>query len=81
MTPEEAANFYETDEDAGVLFAKYDAAPKGITACPTKLLPATQTYPPNYIAYSSAGLYGDLRRGLLPEDSAARANAQQAMQG
>lgn len=82
MTPEEAANFYEDDEDPEALFAKYDAAPKGITIRPTKpLLPATQTYPENYIAYSAAGLYGDLRRGLLPESSAARSNAQQAMQG
>ena len=81
MTPEEAANFYEADEDAELLFAKYDAAPKGLTARPIQ--PATQTYPPNYIVYSYSvgGLYGDLRRGLLPQDSAAGANAQQAMQG
>ncbi len=26
MTPEEAANFYEDDEDPDELFAKYDAA-------------------------------------------------------
>ena len=79
MTPEEAANFYEDDEDPEVLFAKFDAAPKGITARPTTLVPATQASPPNYISY--AGLYGDLRRGMLPESAAAGSNAQQAMQG
>ena len=81
MTPEEAANFYEADEDAEALFAKYDAAPKGITARPSTLGPASQeNYGPNFIRYT-AGMYGDLRRGLLPETSAARSNAQQAMQG
>lgn len=79
MTPEQAGNFYESDEDPAALFAKFDAAPKGITAEPRKLVPATQMQPSNYIGY--AGLYGDLRRGLFPEASAARSNAQQAMQG
>lgn len=81
MTPEEAANFYEADEDPEDLFAKYDAAPKGITVQPATLIPATQSQPSNYIAYSAVGLYADLRRGLLPETSAARSNDQQAMQG
>jgi hypothetical protein len=80
MTPEEAANFYEDDEDAEALFAKFDAAPKGITARPTTLVPVTQADPPNYIAVA-AGLYGDLRRGLLPESAAVGSNDQQAMQG
>jgi hypothetical protein len=80
MTPEEAADFYETDEDPEILFARFDAAPKGITVAPTRLVPAVQTQPPNYIEYSNPGLYGDLRHGLLPETSAAGSNAQQAMQ-
>jgi hypothetical protein len=38
MTPEEAANFYEDDEDPEALIAKFDAAPKGITVRPATLV-------------------------------------------
>ena len=51
MTPEEAANFYEPDEDAEALFAKYDAAPKGVRVEPLRLTSASQQQPSNYIAY------------------------------
>ncbi len=32
MTPEEAAHFYEEDEDPQRVFAAFDAAEKGVTA-------------------------------------------------
>jgi hypothetical protein len=34
MTPQEAANFYEADEDPRKVFAAFDAAEKGLTAPP-----------------------------------------------
>jgi hypothetical protein len=54
MTPEEAANFYEADEDPEVLCAKHDAALKGITVHPAKLVPATQAQPSNSILITAS---------------------------
>ena len=70
MTPEEAEQFYETDEDPEKIFTAFDAAHKGVTAPRTQGQTAARTV--TYIAtYTVArGLYGELRRKLLPDVSA-----------
>ena len=35
MTPDEAAGFYEEDEDPQKIFTRFDAAPKVVTPRPT----------------------------------------------
>ena len=64
MTPEEADRFYEDDEDPEKIFVKFDAAPKGVTAS----LHSTETSLRRKTTYViAAGLFGELRRRLLPE--------------
>lgn len=68
MTPEEAEQFYESDEDPEKIFAAFDAAHKGVTAPPAHGRQA----PASTVTYTVAtGLYGELRQKLLPEVSAA----------
>jgi hypothetical protein len=72
MTPEEAEQFYETDEDPEKIFAAFDAAHKGVTARPAhggQAAARTVTYTATYTV--ATGLYGELRKKLLPEVSAA----------
>lgn len=67
MTPEEAERFYEADEDPEEIFAKFAAGHKGVTAAPAPeqaLAGVVSTY------VVATGLYGELRRRLLPEVSA-----------
>jgi hypothetical protein len=68
MTPEEAEQFYETDEDPEKIFAAFDAAHKGVTAPPAQ---SGQVVTSAVIYTVATGLYGELRRKLLPEVSAA----------
>jgi hypothetical protein len=72
MTPEEAEQFYETDEDPEKVFAAFDATHKGVTAPPAQGGQAAATAVTYTATYSAAtGLYGELRRKLLPDVSAA----------
>lgn len=69
MTPEDAEQFYEADEDPEKIFDAFDAAHKGVTTPPTH---GGQAPASNVSTYTVAsGLYGELRRKLLPEVSAA----------
>ena len=69
MTPEQAAQFYEADEDPEKIFAAFDAADKAVTAAPTD---AGQSPARSVFTYRVAsGLYVELRRKQLPEVSAA----------
>jgi hypothetical protein len=61
MTPEEAENFAEDDEDPGEVFAWFDADPHGITAHPA----ATQQPVVSaevMSAVMASGLYGHRRQ-------------------
>jgi hypothetical protein len=80
MTPEEAENFYEEDEDPREVFAWFDAGPHGITARPA----ATQQPVVSaevISAVMASGLYGQWRQELLPDEvSAAGSNTRWAQQ-
>jgi hypothetical protein len=68
MTPDEAANFYEEDEDPQKIFARFDAAPKIVTTRPTY---ATRVPASSASIYVQArGLYTELRRKTFPKVSA-----------
>lgn len=67
MTPEEAERFYEADEDPEEIFAKFDAGHKGVTAAPASEQASVRVVSTYTVA---TGLYGELRRRLLPEVSA-----------
>jgi hypothetical protein len=72
MTPEEAEQFYESDEDPEKIFAAFDAAHKGVTAPPAHGGQASASTVAYTVAYTVAtGLYGELRQKLLPEVPAA----------
>lgn len=69
MTPDEAAIFYEEDEDPQKIFARFDAAPKIVTARPSYAgrVPASS----GLIYVQAKGLYLELRRKAFPRVSAA----------
>jgi hypothetical protein len=67
MTPEEAERFYEADEDPEEIFAKFDAGRRGVTAAPAPEQASVRVVSTYAVA---TGLYGELRRRLLPEVSA-----------
>jgi hypothetical protein len=68
MTPDEAANFYEEDEDPREIFARFDAAAKIVTARPPHVgqVPATSSS----IYIQARSLYAELRRKTFPKVSA-----------
>jgi hypothetical protein len=69
MTPEEAENFYEEDEDPREVFAWFDAGPHGVTARPAA---AQQPVSAGVLsAVMASGLYGQWRRDLLPDEVSA----------
>jgi hypothetical protein len=70
MTPEEAERFYEADEDPEEIFAKFDAGHKGVTAAPAAPAPEQASVRVVSTYTVATGLYGELRRRLLPEVSA-----------
>lgn len=85
MTPEEAANFYEEDEDPREVFAWFDAGQHGVTARPAAVIahPAAvqQAVAAEVVSrVISSGLYGHLRRELLPEVSATGSSIRYASQ-
>jgi hypothetical protein len=69
MTPDEAATFYEEDEDPREIFAKFDAAPKIVTARPIYAGRVPASSAPVYV--QARGLYRELRRKTFPRVSAA----------
>jgi hypothetical protein len=68
MTPDEAANFYEEDEDPQKIFARFDAAPKIITTRPTYAKRGHASSGSTYL--QARGLYIELRRKTFPKVSA-----------
>ncbi len=85
MTPEEAANFYEEDEDPREVFAWFAAGPHGVTARPA-LVTAHQAGVQQPVAAEvvsrvvASGLYGRLGGELLPEVSATGSGIRYASQ-
>jgi hypothetical protein len=69
MTPEEAENFHEEDEDPREVFAWFDAGPHEVTALSAAVQQPTTSEVVSRVLAS--GLYGSLRQELLPEVSAA----------
>lgn len=66
MTPEQAAQFYEEDEDPKKIFALFDSGEKGVTAAPADVA--------SFQAASIAAvveLWAELRQKHLPEVSIA----------
>lgn len=84
MTPDEAANFYEEDEDPGEVFAWFDVGPRRVTARPAAVQePVSEQVVSRVVASGLShqlGLYGHLRPDLLPEVSAAGSNSRYAQQ-
>ena len=85
MTPDEAASFYEDDEDVAEVFAWFDAGPHGVTRRPMTITaqPAAVQEPvaSDVVArVVSSGLYGQMRRQLLPEVSATGSSIRYASQ-
>ena len=85
MTPEEAANFYEEDEDPREVFTWFDAGPHGVTAYPAAVTaqPSAVQQPVDAEVVArviASGLYGNLREGLLPEVSATGSSIRYASQ-
>jgi hypothetical protein len=89
MTPEQAASFYVDDEDPAPLFAAYDVARAAYEArtCdvarePMMVAPAGQAQEAGNLAppVFGAGLYAELRKGLLPEVTTAATNLPRALQ-
>jgi hypothetical protein len=79
MTPEEAENFYEEDEDPAEVFAWFDAGPYGVTAPPVG---AQQPPAPEVVTrVLQSGLYARWRDDLLPDVSVAGSNTRRAQQG
>lgn len=79
MTPEEAENFYEEDEDPAEVFAWFDAGPHGVTAPPVG---AQQPPAPEVVTrVLQSGLYARWREELLPDVSVAGYNTRWAQQG
>lgn len=78
MTPEEAANFYEEDEDPAEVFAWFDAGPHGVTTPPAT---AQQPPTPRVLArVLESGLYARWREELLPDVSVGGSNTREAQQ-
>jgi hypothetical protein len=78
MTPEEAANFYEEDEDPAEVFAWFDAGPHGVTTPPAA---AQQPPTPGVLArVLESGLYARWREELLPDVSVGASNTRGAQQ-
>jgi hypothetical protein len=78
MTPEEAANFYEEDEDPAEVFAWFDAGPHGVTTPPAT---AQQPPTPRVLArVLESGLYARWREELLPDVSVGGSNTRGAQQ-
>ena len=69
MTPDEAAGFYEEDEDPQEIFAKFDAAPKVVTTRPTYAGQIPASGAPVYV--QARGLIIGLRRKTFPKVTAA----------
>lgn len=69
MTPDEAASFYEEDEDPQEIFARFDSAAKIVTARPLQggQVPVTSSS----IYVQARSLYAELRRNTFPKVSAA----------
>lgn len=85
MTPEEAANFYEEDEDPVEVFAWFDAGPHDVTVRPTLVTaqPAAVQEPVSAVVvtrFIASGLYGHLRSDLLSEVSATGSSIRYASQ-
>ena len=85
MTPDEAARFYEDDEDVAEIFAWFDTGPHGVTRRSMAITaqPAAVQEPvaSDVVArVVSSGLYGHLRRNLLPEVSATGSSIRYASQ-
>ena len=78
MTPEEAESFYEEDEDPREVFAWFDAGPHGVTARPAAV--QQPPAPEVILRVLASGLYGNLRRDLLPDVSASGSNTRYAQQ-
>jgi hypothetical protein len=79
MTPEEAENFYEEDEDPAEVFAWFDVGPHGVTAPPAG---AQQPLAPEIATrVLQSGLYARWREGLLTDVSVAGSNMRWAQQG
>lgn len=79
MTPEEAENFYEEDEDPAEVFAWFDAGQHGVTAPPVG---AQQPPAPEVVTrVLQSGLYARWREELLPDVSVAGSNTRSAQQG
>ena len=79
MTPEEAENFYEEDEDPAEVFAWFDAGPHSVTAPPAG---AQQPPAPEVVTrVLQSGLYARLREDLLPDVSAGGSDTRLAQQG
>jgi hypothetical protein len=68
MTPDEAASFYEEDEDPRKIFARFDAAPKIVTTRPSYAKRVPDSSAPIYV--QARGLYIELRRKAFPKVSA-----------
>jgi len=85
MTPDEAANFYEEDEDPREVFAWFDAAPHGLTRRPT-VVTAQEAAVQEPVAAEvvlrvvASGLYENWHRELLPEVSATGSGIRYASQ-
>ncbi|HUA27776.1 MAG TPA: hypothetical protein VMC03_02740 [Streptosporangiaceae bacterium] len=78
MTPEEAANFYEEDEDPREVFAWFDAESHGVTARPAAIQqPSSAEEVARVVA---SGLYSRIREDLLPEVTAIGSNSRYAQQ-
>lgn len=83
MTPDEAASFYEEDEDPREVFAWFDAGPHGVTARPVTATSAAVQQPVAVEVVSrvvASGLYGHLRSELLPEVSVTGSSVRYASQ-
>jgi hypothetical protein len=78
MTPEEATDFDEQDEDPREVFAWFDDGPHGVTAQAPGVQQPAQAHDVSRVL--SSGLYGHLRHDLLPEVSATGSNTRYAQQ-
>jgi hypothetical protein len=78
MTPEEAENFYEEDEDPREVFAWFDAGPDGVTARPAGVQEPSSTVALERVVAS--GLYSHIREDLLPEVTSSGSNTRYAQQ-
>ncbi len=78
MTPEEAKDFHEDDEDPQKVFAAFDAGPRGVTARPAGVQQPTSAEMVSRVL--SSGLYGRVREELLPEVATTGSSSRYAQQ-